>query len=146
MSLFFLLALGRLICSPKYFNFKFLQNVTTDLREIWCNSQQLLVTTLHYTLTRRRSDHGGYFLKWRLEDSLDGHSWKTLKEHENDNGLKGNPYSHTWSVDWELDAFRYYKNFHTGKNSSGRFVRNSHWNFAVKVLVILKSARLRNTL
>ena len=60
---------------------------------------------------------------WRLEGSLDGLIWKTLKKHDNDRGLK-DPfpyYTATWPVDGELGAFRYFRIFQTGKNSSGRF-------------------------
>jgi len=60
---------------------------------------------------------------WRLEGSLDGHTWKTLKRHENDRGLR-DPfpyYTATWSVNEELSLCRFFRIFQTGKNSSRRF-------------------------
>ena len=60
---------------------------------------------------------------WRLEGSLDGVEWTTLKEHENDTGLIGNkPYcTHTWAITGKFKAFRYFRIFQTGWHSSGSF-------------------------
>ena len=49
-----------------------------------------------------------------------------LKNHENDHGLE-EPKSYstyctcTWAIYGELNAFRYFRIFQTGKNSSAKF-------------------------
>lgn len=91
----------------------------------WCVdlSEKYALFLTHYTLRHGRDNGMSIVRNWRLEGSLDGRSWKVLKKHENDRGLK-EPfpyYTATWSVDGDLGAFRYFRIFQTGKNSSGRF-------------------------
>lgn len=91
----------------------------------WCIdlTEKYVLYLTHYTLRHGRDNGLSIIRNWRLEGSLDGRSWKTLKKHDNDRGLK-DPYPYytcTWSVDGELGAFRYFRIFQTGKNSSGRF-------------------------
>ena len=91
----------------------------------WCVdlSEKYALFLTHYTLRHGRDNGMSIIRNWRLEGSLDGRSWKVLKKHENDRGLK-EPfpyYTATWSVDGDLGAFRYFRIFQTGKNSSGRF-------------------------
>ena len=91
----------------------------------WCVdlTEKYALYLTHYSLRHGRDNGMSIIRNWRLEGSLDGRIWKTLKKHDNDRGLKG-PfpyYTATWPVDGELGAFRYFKIFQTGKNSSGRF-------------------------
>ena len=91
----------------------------------WCIdlTEKYVLYLTHYTLRHGRDNGLSIIRNWRLQGSLDGRSWKTLKKHDNDRGLK-DPYPYytcTWSVDGELGAFRYFRIFQTGKNSSGRF-------------------------
>ena len=91
----------------------------------WCVdlTEKYALYLTHYSLRHGRDNGMSIIRNWRLEGSLDGHIWKTLKKHDNDRGLKG-PfpyYTATWPVDGELGAFRYFRIFQTGKNSSGRF-------------------------
>ncbi|XP_068671381.1 girdin-like [Montipora foliosa] len=91
----------------------------------WCVdlTEKYVLYLTHYTLRHGRDNGLSIIRNWRLEGSLDGRSWKTLKKHDNDRGVK-DPYpyyTYTWSVDGELGAFRYFRIFQTGKNSSGRF-------------------------
>ena len=63
---------------------------------------------------------------WRLEGSVDECKWTVLKNHKNDHGLEerksyGTYCTCTWAIDGELNAFRYFRIFQTGKHSSGRF-------------------------
>ena len=49
-----------------------------------------------------------------------------LKNHKNDHALRelkscGTYCTCTWVIHGELDAFRYFRIFQTGKHSSGRF-------------------------
>ena len=76
----------------------------------------------HYSLRHGRQD-GMYLLcNWRLEGSLDGIIWKTLKEHENDTLLKRTPHQATWAVDGKFtSAFRYFRIYQTGENTSKSF-------------------------
>jgi len=94
-------------------------------RSWWCVdlSERYALFLTHYTLRHGRDNGMSIIRNWRLEGSLDGRTWKVLKKHENDRGLK-EPfpyYTATWSVDGDLGAFRYFRIFQTGKNSSGRF-------------------------
>ena len=91
----------------------------------WCVdlTEKYALYLTHYSLRHGRDNGMSIIRNWRLEGSLDGHIWKTLKKHDNDRGLK-DPfpyYTATWPVDGELGAFRYFRIFQTGKNSSGRF-------------------------
>lgn len=94
-------------------------------RSWWCVdlTDKYALYLTHYTLRHGRDNGMSIMRNWRLEGSLDGRTWKPLKKHENDRGLK-DPfpyYTATWMVDGELGAFRYFRIFQTGKNSSGRF-------------------------
>lgn len=79
----------------------------------------------HYSLRHGKKDTKQDLLcNWRLEGSFDGSDWKKLKEHKNDQKLinmKSPPYQATWAVKGKLGAFRYFRIYQTGKNSSGRF-------------------------
>lgn len=91
----------------------------------WCVdlTEKYALFLTHYSLRHGRDNGMSIIRNWRLEGSLDGRTWKTLKKHENDRGLK-DPYPYytaTWPVDGEQGAFRYFRIFQTGKNSSGRF-------------------------
>ena len=86
----------------------------------WCvdltKTYSLYLT--HYTL--RQAKGWPIIRNWRLEGSLDGHRWTTLRDHVNDNGLGNRPayQSATWEVYGETLAFRYFRIMQTGKNSS----------------------------
>ena len=79
-----------------------------------------VLNTLHPEAT---STSNSFLLNWRLEGSLDGEGWKTLRRHDSDRGLKGNDryQTSTWAVDGNSSAFRYFRIFQTEKNSSGNF-------------------------
>ncbi|XP_068752246.1 E3 ubiquitin-protein ligase HECTD1-like [Montipora capricornis] len=91
----------------------------------WCVdlTEKYVLYPTRYTLRHGRDNGLSIIRNWRLEGSLDGHTWKILRKHDNDRGLK-DPYPYytcTWSVDGKLGAFRYFRIFQTDKNSSGRF-------------------------
>ncbi|XP_015750977.1 PREDICTED: uncharacterized protein LOC107330958 [Acropora digitifera] len=91
----------------------------------WCVdlTENYALYLTHYTLRHGPKTNISYLLNWRLEGSLDGQSWQTLRRHDNDRGLTGNhPYRRcTWAIDGNVNAFRYFRILQTGKNSSGRF-------------------------
>ena len=91
----------------------------------WCVdlTENYALYLTHYTLRHGPNTNISYLLNWRLEGSLDGQSWQTLRRHDNDRGLTGNhPYRRcTWAIDGNVNAFRYFRILQTGKNSSGRF-------------------------
>ncbi|XP_074622553.1 uncharacterized protein LOC141880868 isoform X2 [Acropora palmata] len=91
----------------------------------WCVdlTEKYVLYLTHYTLRHGRERSMSVLLNWRLEGSLDGRTWTTLKNHEDDHGLKKDrPYcTCTWAIDGDSNAFRYFRIFQTGKNSSGRF-------------------------
>ena len=91
----------------------------------WCvdlTEKNVLFLT-HYTLRHGRERSMSVLLNWRLEGSLDGRTWTMLKNHEDDHGLKKDRSycTCTWAIDGDSNAFRYFRIFQTGKNSSGRF-------------------------
>ncbi|XP_022785890.1 myosin-9-like isoform X2 [Stylophora pistillata] len=98
---------------------------TKDEERSWWSvdlSEKYALYLTHYTLRQGRDNGMSIIRNWRLEGSLDGRTWKLLRKHENDRGLK-EPYPYytaTWCVDGELGAFRYFRIFQTAKNSSGR--------------------------
>ncbi|XP_044179726.1 E3 ubiquitin-protein ligase Ufd4-like [Acropora millepora] len=91
----------------------------------WCVdlTEKYVLFLTHYTLRHGRERSISVLVNWRLEGSLDGRKWTTLKNHEDDHGLKKDrPYGTcTWAIDGDSNAFRYFKIFQTGRNSSGRF-------------------------
>ncbi|XP_068752676.1 golgin subfamily A member 6-like protein 7 [Montipora capricornis] len=96
---------------------------TKDEKNSWWRVDlpaKYVLNLTHYTLSRSRNDQESYILNWRLEGSLDGYTWAILKEHKDDSELKAHPYSYTWSVNGELGAFRYFRIYQTGKNSSDK--------------------------
>ncbi|XP_015750970.1 PREDICTED: golgin subfamily A member 6-like protein 2 isoform X2 [Acropora digitifera] len=88
----------------------------------WCVdlTEKYVLFLTHYTLRHGREKRLSVLLNWRLEASLDGRRWTTLKNHEDDHGLKKDrPYcTCTWAIDGDSNAFRYFRIFQTGKNSS----------------------------
>ena len=90
----------------------------------WCVdlTEKYALYLTHYSL-RHGCDKRQLFLRnWRLEGSLDGHCWRILSRHKNDRGLKGKPYcTCTWRIHGKSHAFRFFRIFQTGKNSSGKF-------------------------
>ena len=96
----------------------------------WCVdlTENYALYLTHYTLRHGQEQGGSVLRNWRLEGSVDECIWTMLKNHKNDHGLgKAKPcctYSTcTWAIDAEVKglAFRYFRIFQTGENSSGRF-------------------------
>ncbi|XP_067020537.1 GRIP1-associated protein 1-like isoform X2 [Acropora muricata] len=76
----------------------------------------------HYTLRHGRNRSISVLVNWRLEGSINGRKWITLKNHKNDCKLKERPYcTYTWTIDGNINAFRYFRILQTGKNSSEKF-------------------------
>lgn len=63
---------------------------------------------------------GSFMLKnWNLEGSMDGTTWKLIKEHKEDMSLASKGYStYTWPID-ETDSFLYFRIVTTGVNQNG---------------------------
>ena len=56
---------------------------------------------------------------WRLEGSNDGSSWTTLREHSNDTALGDDAFSVAhWPLPDVATAYRHFRIYQTGKNSS----------------------------
>ena len=94
----------------------------------WCvdltENYSLYLT--HYSVRHGQEQRGSVLRNWRLEGSVDGSKWIALKNHKNDHGLgelkSCSTYcTCTWAIHGELNAFRYFRIFQTGVNSSGRF-------------------------
>ena len=96
---------------------------TEDKKDSWWRvdlSEKYELYLTHYTLRHGRNRSISVLVNWRLEGSLDGGKWTTLKNHENDCGLKEH-LTYTWTIDANPNAFRYFRIFQTGKNSSDKF-------------------------
>ena len=61
----------------------------------------------------------GYLLRsWRLEASLDGTTWTTLRTHTSDTTLMQATLTGYWPVDGATSAFSHFRILQTGKNST----------------------------
>ena len=93
----------------------------------WCVdlTENYALYLTHYTLRHGQEQRGSILRYWRLQGSLDGDKWTTLKNHENDQGLQeSKPYcTCTWPIEGNsnVNAFRYFRILQTGKNSTGNF-------------------------
>ncbi|XP_067021500.1 E3 ubiquitin-protein ligase Ufd4-like isoform X2 [Acropora muricata] len=97
----------------------------------WCVdlTENYALYLTHYTLRHGQEPKTSILYNWQLEGSVDGCKWTVLKKHTNDRGLitsksteSNDRYStHTWEIDGELKAFRYFQIFQTGFNYSGKF-------------------------
>ena len=91
----------------------------------WCVdlTENYALYLTHYTLRHGYNNSLSFLLNWRLEGSLDGHNWKTLRSHDGDRGLKGKEryQTFTWRIDGKSNASRYFRILQTGKNSTGNF-------------------------
>ena len=75
---------------------------------------------------RQGKRHGESALTdWQLEGSHDGKNWEKLKTiyDGKDPQFAASPpfYTGTWSVRGEIPAFRFFRIFQTGRNSSGKY-------------------------
>ena len=91
----------------------------------WCVdlTENYALYLTHYTLRHGHNTSFSRLRNWQLQGSNDGQSWKTLTSHVCDHGLKGkDPYcTCTWRIRGNFNAFRYFRIFQTGVNSSVRF-------------------------
>jgi len=99
--------------------------MTTDQPNSWLilDFPQFYVTPSHYTLRHANIDSDA-LRSWRLSASTDGRTWKVIKEHKNDGGLKNKRNStHTWSISYgkgPKPKFRCFCIMITGPNASRR--------------------------
>ena len=102
----------------------FVSGTKNEEKSWWCVdlTENYALHLTHYTLRHGNNTSHSYLLNWRLEGSLHKHSWKTLRIHKQDRGLKGDVPYHTctWAIDGNSDAFRFFRIFQTGNNSSVR--------------------------
>lgn len=80
------------------------------------------IAITHYTLRHTSKSKTDALRNWKLLGSLDGRTWITLVEHQNDHALGPND-THTWKVRPPPDApahFRCFCIMQTGPNASGR--------------------------
>ena len=73
----------------------------------------------HYCLRADEHDASHKLRSWELQGSLDGQTWQTLRAHQNDTSLPLQAMSTAaWSVDAGAQAFRHFRIYQTGANSS----------------------------
>ena len=102
------------------------QSGTKDKEDSWwCVdlTEKYVLFLTHYTLRHGCEKRQSVLLNWRLQGSLDRRTWTTLRNHEDDHGLdKDRRYcTCTWAIKGNSKAFRYFRIFQTGNNSSGGF-------------------------
>ena len=96
---------------------------TKDKENSWWSvdlTEKYALYLTHYTLRHGHNRGISVLLNWRLEGSLDGRKWTKLKIHEKEYGLLEHC-TCTWAIDGKSNAFRYFRIFQTGKNSSRKF-------------------------
>ena len=86
-------------------------------------NHRLIIT--HYSLRQGKRHGESALTDWQQEGSHDGKNWKELKTIHNgkDPQFFAPPpfYTGTWSVGGEIPAFRFFRIFQTGRNSSGKY-------------------------
>ena len=86
-------------------------------------NHRLIIT--HYSLRQGKRHGESALTDWQLEGSHDGKNWKELKSiyYGKDSQFFAPPlfYTGTWSVGGEIPAFRFFRIFQTGRNSSGKY-------------------------
>ena len=81
----------------------------------------------HYCLRSDRHTAAHKLRNWELQGSPDGHTWQTLRAHQNDTSLADQPMSTAaWPVDAGAQAFRHFRILQTGPNSSGNSGSNDY--------------------
>lgn len=102
----------------------FLSATKNEKRSWWCVdlTENYALQLTHDTLRHGNNTTLSYLVSWERSLVGDKHSWKTLKTHTIDDGLEGIvPYKTcTWVVDENSEAFRFFRIFQTGNNSSAR--------------------------
>ena len=79
----------------------------------WCVdlTENYALYLTHYTLWHGQEQRGSVLRYWKLQGSLDGNEWTTLRNHENDPGLQDSkPYcTCTWKIEGDSNAFHYFR-------------------------------------
>ena len=79
----------------------------------------------HYSLRQGQRDGASALTRWQLEGSNDEINRKELETIHNKNDVQFTApppfYTGTWSVGGEVGAFRYFRIFQTGRNSSHKY-------------------------
>ena len=86
-------------------------------------SFRLVIT--HYSLRQGQVDGASALTRWKLQGSNDKMNWEELETIYNKDDVQFTApspfYTGTWSVGGEVGAFRYFRVFQTGNNSSKKY-------------------------
>lgn len=98
---------------------------TKNVKESWwcvALSEKYSLYLTHYTLRHGLGNGGSFLRNWQLEGSFDGSTWEVLKKHHNDSKLcEPSSYTATWPIEGEVGAYRFFRVFQKGKNSSNEY-------------------------
>ena len=114
-----------------------LRLVSTDAAGSWMKIDLLQhrIKLTAYTLRHYSSWDTEALRSWKLEGSMDGNSWITLMNHENDSTLNKKGQAHTWNVPNCNEFYRFFRIYLTGQNS------NNHNYLACSGLELFGSAK-----
>ena len=94
----------------------------------WCvdlgKNHRLVIT--HCALRHGKKDGESFLQEWQLQGSIDGVTWTNLNSVKDPSDplqfREPHPYFvGRWTVEGEVGAFRYFRIFQTGRNSSGKY-------------------------
>jgi len=97
--------------------------VTKPLKHAWVviDFQNYAVKPTRYTLRHYSSWDTEALRNWRLEGSLDGENWTSIREHNNDESLRFKGQSYTWLLRNVSSYYSMFRIFQFDKNSNNHY-------------------------
>jgi len=97
--------------------------VTKPLKHAWVvvDFQNYAIKPTRYTLRHYSSWDTEALRNWRLEGSLDGENWTTIRQHDNDESLRFKGQSYTWLLRKIDSYYSMFRIFQFDKNSNNHY-------------------------
>eukprot|EP01120_Amphizonella_sp_Union-15-10_P010313 TRINITY_DN4110_c0_g1_i1.p1 TRINITY_DN4110_c0_g1~~TRINITY_DN4110_c0_g1_i1.p1 ORF type:complete len:282 (+),score=26.06 TRINITY_DN4110_c0_g1_i1:162-1007(+) len=94
---------------------------TQDMPNMWFSIDlRRLILPSAYSLRHGGNWKADAIRTWDLQGSVDGVNWVTLRRHTNDSSLNSPFAVHSWTLPETKEAYRHFRIFQTGRNSSNR--------------------------